>query len=129
VNFTYFLSEPVFAFVLDAVDLVANEGWKLLPWYRFDAATGLWHHRDGTPEAPMTLDAVSFDVDGLHSTTHRHHEREPALQPMWRALEVLLRISAPQTLARHKQRVVSERGMHIEYRGQFLVFDPREARR
>ncbi len=80
VNFTYFLSEPVFAFVLDAVDLVANEGWKLLPWYRFDAATGLWHHRDGTPEAPMTLDAVSFDVDGLHSTTHRHHEREPALQ-------------------------------------------------
>ena len=79
-NFTYFLSEPVFAFVLDAVDLVANEGWKLLPWYRFDAATGLWHHRDGTPEAPMTLDAVSFDVDGLHATTHRHHEREPALQ-------------------------------------------------
>jgi len=80
VNFTYFLSEAVFSFVLDAVDLVAAEGWKLLPWYRFDAASGLWHHADGVPEPPMTLDSVSFDVDGLHAETHRHHEQEPALQ-------------------------------------------------
>ncbi len=80
VNFTYFLSEEVFSFVLDAVDLVASEGWKLLPWYRFDAASGLWHHIDGAPEPPMTLDSVSFDVDGLHAQTRRHHEQEPALQ-------------------------------------------------
>jgi selenocysteine lyase/cysteine desulfurase len=80
VNFTYFLSEAVFSFVLDAVDLVANEGWKLLPWYRFDAASGLWHHVEGVPEPPMSLDSVWFDVDGSHAETHRHHEQEPALQ-------------------------------------------------
>ncbi|MEP6759388.1 MAG: aminotransferase class V-fold PLP-dependent enzyme [Actinomycetota bacterium] len=80
VNFTYFLSEAVFSFVLEAVDLVAREGWKLLPWYRFDTASGLWNHVDGVPEPPMTLDAVSFDVEGLHAETHRHHEQEPALQ-------------------------------------------------
>jgi len=80
VNFTYFLSEAVFSFVLDAVDLVASEGWKLLPWYRFDAASGLWHHVQGVPEPPMTLESVSFDADGLQAETHRHHEQEPALQ-------------------------------------------------
>jgi selenocysteine lyase/cysteine desulfurase len=79
VNFTYFLSEVLFGFVLDAVDLIAAEGWKLLPWYRFDAASGLWRHVDGLPEPPMTLDSVRFDVDGLHADTRRHHEREPAL--------------------------------------------------
>jgi selenocysteine lyase/cysteine desulfurase len=80
VNFTYFLSEAVFSFILDAVDLVATEGWKLLPWYRFDAATGLWRHETGLAEPPMSLDAVSFDAEGLHALTHRHHEQEPALQ-------------------------------------------------
>ncbi|HVM63426.1 MAG TPA: aminotransferase class V-fold PLP-dependent enzyme, partial [Acidimicrobiales bacterium] len=40
VNFNYFLSEPVFEFILDAVDLVAAEGWRLLPQYTFDPATG-----------------------------------------------------------------------------------------
>jgi hypothetical protein len=78
-NFTYFLSEVLFGFALDAVDLIAAEGWKLLPWYRFDASSGLWRHVDGLPEPPMTLDSVRFDVDGLHADTHRHHEREPAL--------------------------------------------------
>ena len=51
-------------FILDAVDLVATEGWRLLPWYRFDAATGLWRHAAGLAEPPMSLDAVSFDPKG-----------------------------------------------------------------
>jgi selenocysteine lyase/cysteine desulfurase len=80
VNFTYFLSEAVFSFILDAVDLVATEGWKLLPWYRFDAATGLWRHVAGLGEPAMSLDEVSFDAKGLHAATHRHHEQEDALQ-------------------------------------------------
>jgi hypothetical protein len=79
VNFTYFLSETLFGFVLDAVELIANDGWRLLPWYRFDAAAGTWHHIDGVPEAPMTLDSVRFGPDGLTADTHRHHEPEPML--------------------------------------------------
>jgi hypothetical protein len=79
VNFTYFLSEALFGFILDAVDLIATEGWKLLPWYRFDAASGLWHHVAGVPEPPMTLDSVRFTQEGVVGDTHRHHEREPML--------------------------------------------------
>ena len=39
VNFNYFISEAVFEFILEAVELVASEGWRLLPQYRFEPAT------------------------------------------------------------------------------------------
>ena len=44
VNFNYFISEAVFDYILRSVELVAREGWRLLPGYRFEAATGLWRH-------------------------------------------------------------------------------------
>ncbi len=47
VNFNYFISEAVFEFILEAVELVASDGWRLLPHYRFEPATGLWHHAGG----------------------------------------------------------------------------------
>ena len=49
VNFNYFISEPVFEYVIEAVNLVAGEGWRLLPDYRFDIHTGIWRHRLGRP--------------------------------------------------------------------------------
>jgi selenocysteine lyase/cysteine desulfurase len=47
ISFNYFISETTFAYILDAVHLVAKHGWKLLPLYRFDPVSGLWRHRDG----------------------------------------------------------------------------------
>ena len=40
VNFSYTISEASFAYILEAVHLLANEGWKLLPLYRFDPVLG-----------------------------------------------------------------------------------------
>ena len=60
VNFNYFISEPVFDYVVAAVSLVAEHGWRLLPDYRFDPATGLWRHRDGPVEPPLRLDQVEL---------------------------------------------------------------------
>ena len=91
VNVNYFLSEEVFAFILDAVELVAAEGWKLLPWYRFDAATGLWHHADGLPEAPMSLASVHYVDGALTGDTHRHHAPESALPGYLEEARTLLR--------------------------------------
>ena len=54
-SFNYFISEAVFEYLVEAVHLLANEGWKLLPLYRFDAATGLWHHASAGPRALPTL--------------------------------------------------------------------------
>jgi selenocysteine lyase/cysteine desulfurase len=58
VGFNYFMDEKTFAFVLDAVDFVAREGWRFLPLYRFSRETGRWEHRDGSSDAQVTLEAV-----------------------------------------------------------------------
>jgi selenocysteine lyase/cysteine desulfurase len=61
VSFNYFISDTVFRYLVDAVDLVATDGWKLLPEYRFDPANGLWRHHDGPVEPPLRLSQLSYD--------------------------------------------------------------------
>jgi selenocysteine lyase/cysteine desulfurase len=56
IGFNYFISDAVFQYVLEAVHLLAEHAWKLLPLYRFDPATGLWRHRDAAP-TPTLADA------------------------------------------------------------------------
>jgi hypothetical protein len=60
-SFNYFISEAVFQYLVDAVDLVAEYGWKLLPDYHFNPASGLWHHHDGAVEPPLRLAQLSYD--------------------------------------------------------------------
>jgi selenocysteine lyase/cysteine desulfurase len=61
VSFNYFISDAVFRYLVDAVDLVAEHGWKLLPEYRFEPASGLWRHRNGPVEPPLRLTDISYD--------------------------------------------------------------------
>lgn len=65
VNFNYFISERVFQFIIDAVHLVASEGWKLLPQYRFSLDSGLWRHRDQPRIHDSGLAELRFGADGL----------------------------------------------------------------
>jgi selenocysteine lyase/cysteine desulfurase len=76
VNFNYFISGLVFDYVVEAVRLVARDGWRLLPHYRFEPASGLWRHRDAAPEPPMRLRDVWYDEDGVMRYP-RHTERAP----------------------------------------------------
>jgi selenocysteine lyase/cysteine desulfurase len=64
INFNYFISETVFTYLVEAVRLVAREGWRLLEDYRFDAASGLWRHHLGPSEPPLRLDQVEYDAEG-----------------------------------------------------------------
>lgn len=41
-NFNYFISEQEFDYILEAIKLVANHGWRLLPYYQWDPQQGLW---------------------------------------------------------------------------------------
>ena len=61
VSFNYFISETVFQYLVDAVDLVAEHGWKLLPEYRFNPSSGLWRHHHGPIEPPLRLSQLSYD--------------------------------------------------------------------
>jgi hypothetical protein len=79
VNFNYFISDTVFRYILDAVDLVASHGWRLLPRYRFEPVSGLWLHADGLGEPPLSLADIDYDQGGMHYAAHRHREPESRL--------------------------------------------------
>ncbi len=63
VNFNYFISDTVRDYLVDAVDMLAGYGHRLLPDYRFDPYTGLWHHRAGPGRQRPRLTDVRFDTD------------------------------------------------------------------
>jgi selenocysteine lyase/cysteine desulfurase len=71
VNFNYFITRQVEDFILDAVHLVADQGWRLLPHYRFEPATALWRHRKPLPDPPLSL----HDID--YTSGRMEHRRGP----------------------------------------------------
>ena len=76
VNLNYFLSEAVVEYLLEAVLLTAREGWRLLPDYRFEPATGLWRHHQEPAEPPLRLHQLGYGPDG-ELTYPRHDDRAP----------------------------------------------------
>ncbi len=79
VNFNYFLSETQFDFILDAIHLIANEGWRLLPHYRFDPDTGQWRHRAHNAVPVMRLAEVSYRTGKMEYRSRHATEPEWAL--------------------------------------------------
>jgi len=79
VSFNYFCPERVFLFATEAVNMVADEGWKLLPSYEFFPETGLWRHRDHRPDQGLDLDQVQFAHGRLEYGARRLTEPESAL--------------------------------------------------
>src|SRR5688500_2915910 len=43
-SFSYSTSELSFDYLLEAVDLIGREGFRLLPQYRYCPTSGHWHH-------------------------------------------------------------------------------------
>jgi len=60
VNFNYFIDEPTFQYIVDAIHLIATDGVHLLPSYRFEPDLGLWHHRQGNIGPTMSLNEISY---------------------------------------------------------------------
>ena len=98
INFNYFISEAVFAYILQAVDLVATNGWRLLGDYTFDPLTGLWKHRNGPIEPPARLHKISYGPDGEMRYPHNTDRApESALAEYLAAGERLLIDAQPST--------------------------------
>ena len=79
VNFNYFVSETVFAYVVAAVELIADLGYRLIEDYTFDAASGLWRHRNGPVEPPLRLDQLRYEQGRLAYPHHQDAAEESAL--------------------------------------------------
>ncbi len=80
VNFNYFLSEPVFEFLLAAVHFVAREGHKLLPLYDFDPCSGLWSHRALREQPTLRLHELCYRTGRLQYPSRHANEPESALE-------------------------------------------------
>ena len=63
-SFSYFISEEAFQYVIEAVHLLADHAWKLLPLYRFDPTSGLWRHREWTAPGWAPLQASLYEPMG-----------------------------------------------------------------
>ena len=74
VNFNYFIDEATFEYIVAAVDLIASEGVHLLPSYRFEPDTGLWHHERGDTGPSMSLHEISYASGAMTFENRRRTE-------------------------------------------------------
>jgi selenocysteine lyase/cysteine desulfurase len=63
-NFNYFIDENEFEYLIRAIEMVANEGWRLLPSYQFDERSGVWRHQGTSTQLASSLNNFSFTECG-----------------------------------------------------------------
>ncbi|HDZ08377.1 aminotransferase class V-fold PLP-dependent enzyme [Pseudohongiella sp.] len=69
-NFNYFLAGDELEYLLRALELVAEHGWRLLRCYRYDAAHGVWRHQHASGKRPdplATLDWLQIPAPAANS--------------------------------------------------------------
>jgi hypothetical protein len=79
-SFNYFISDVVCDYLIEAVELTATMGHRLLGDYRFDPGAGLWWHRDRPTGPPRSLAGMlAASGAGLALDGYRAHAGEDAL--------------------------------------------------
>ena len=101
VNLNYFVSDAVADYLVEAVRLVARDGWRLLGDYRFDPASGRWRHRDGVVAPPLSLHDVSYAAGRPSFPTHRATGGEQLLAEHLRDGAAILAAGAGPDLDSH----------------------------
>jgi selenocysteine lyase/cysteine desulfurase len=97
VNLNYFISGATADYIAAAVELIAADGYRLLPAYRFDPRTGLWRHAAGPPPPPITLSDVSYGPDGEMNYPRRcGHASEKAFPGYLRQARAILAAQPPR---------------------------------
>ena len=93
-NFNYFISESEFDYLLGAIELVAQHAWRVLPYYDFDVASGVWRFQDEVRSLPVSLEDLAFDQ--LESKTK-------ALPLPWDLGDLLVQAERVMTTLKPKQ--------------------------
>lgn len=98
VNFNYFITDTVRDYLIDAVELVADLGHRLLPDYHFDPHTGLWHHRAMATVPPGLPDLRRAVTVGTPSLVDSSRSGEDVLASQLHAARRIL-ATRPDTVA------------------------------
>jgi selenocysteine lyase/cysteine desulfurase len=115
ISFNYFISEAVFRYLVDAVTLVAELGYRLVPQYRFSPQTGLWRHEHGPVEPPLRLSQLAYGADG--GLTYPHHDDRAPEAELQRYLELAeeLLTGLPEPPEEHIADLVSADFEHLRW--------------
>ncbi len=62
-NFNYFLDEYTFEYILAALTMVAEQGWRLLASYQFNQQLGTWEYVSDFQPATLSLDDLLATAD------------------------------------------------------------------
>ncbi len=85
INFNYFIDEETFEYIVRAVELVAEHGWRLQPYYRFDNEHGVWLYQNRRMPIAVSLNDIHYD-SGMFQTESREVGRVD--QPLSRFVEL-----------------------------------------
>jgi len=76
VGFHYAMDDAEAAFVVDAVQFVAAQGYRFLPLYAFDPGTGMWSHREHRETHDEFSIEAAAEARGCEVTARPLAERE-----------------------------------------------------
>jgi selenocysteine lyase/cysteine desulfurase len=65
-NFNYFIDEETFDYLVSAVELIAEHGWRLLPFYCFDRETGTWRYQMKKMQLVSDINTFNFATSEGH---------------------------------------------------------------
>lgn len=71
-NFNYFIDADELEYLLRALELVAEHGWRLLRCYRYDAAHGVWRHQNAPAERVDPLAGLDWNQATGAAANPRH---------------------------------------------------------
>lgn len=59
-GFNYFFDDETVDYIISAVDMIARDGWRLLPEYGFNPHTGVWRHKNASTAGIPSLQDMAY---------------------------------------------------------------------
>lgn len=84
-NFNYFIDEETAEYLIEAVKLIAEHGWRLLPYYCYDKTSGTWRYQDIKQEVELDLQGLKFS--DLSSSSFKSSNAAPTTQARTQPLQ------------------------------------------
>ncbi len=109
VGFNYFFDEATVDYIIAAVNMIAEHGWKMLPMYSFNEKSGLWRHisakagngPDLVSDDLFNADRKSKSAGIMEPLPYSHYLKEA--QEIFDNSESLAAIASAQSIALSEQ--------------------------
>ncbi|KAL5007852.1 hypothetical protein ScPMuIL_016658 [Solemya velum] len=115
INIPYFYDEETADYIISSIRKVAEEGWKLLPYYKYSVSNASYRHVNiGKARNKFSLNDIKYDSNGFHDlaladdSTLTDDTNRLDLKTMTKEAEKIFR-QAENNLARIDSRKLSKK--------------------